>query len=205
MRGKYLEVYREIFGESPPDAAGVPSGDVVVAETRVGAKVPRAVSDFYRLVGREPSLMETHNRILPLSEVTMVDGRLVFIEENQGVCVWGIKPDGGDDPEVEQGITGDGYEWNSEEQTCSRFLCLMMYLQAAWGGHAHCADHMEPDELLPELRREWKQVVDDNGLLILQRPGLLVTYLYGSGYLIGAAREEAGLEALMRDYGFSPQ
>jgi hypothetical protein len=59
---------------------------------------------------------------------------LVFLEENQGVVVWGVSltPAPGDDPPVLQG-NGAPLEWYPEHPTCAEFLEVMLHWQAVMG------------------------------------------------------------------------
>jgi len=144
--------------------------------------------------------MASHNRLLAPSALDLADGRLVFCEENQEVCVWGSVP-GSPDPAAENAnVLRDGtLEWHPEDVSLSRFLEIMVYLQTAWGGFEHVGDLHEIERALPTIEAEWDQVVRHNGLTIYARPGALITALDGDGLLTAAARTPEELARLERE------
>ncbi|MGE0321734.1 MAG: hypothetical protein AB7K71_11810 [Polyangiaceae bacterium] len=198
----YAEVFESLFARAP---VGVGASVLEAAETRLGCVLPKALREFYAGVGGEKRVTATHNTFLAPDELFIADGRIVFCDENQSVCVWGIEANS-DDPEVHQGVTlRHGYEWHGEELSCSQFMRLMIHLQAAWGGYEHAAQHWEPAGVLPRIEGTWTQVVDHNGLRVFQLGHSLISELEGSGFLSGAALCESGLQLLCDELGFDIQ
>ncbi len=67
------------------------------------APIPAVLEAFYGACGAESCVMTPHNQFRSPANWEFKDGRIVFLDENQGVCVWGCKPEG-DDPGAEQGV-----------------------------------------------------------------------------------------------------
>ncbi|MEY2242383.1 SMI1/KNR4 family protein [Streptomyces sp. BF23-18] len=62
------------------------------AEERLGVSLPTALDEMYRLLGRRQDLTSNHDRLLHPDQL-YIDARsetLVFREENQGACSWGV-------------------------------------------------------------------------------------------------------------------
>lgn len=189
--------------QRPP--VGESEETLAAAEVRLGVLLPEPLRSFYRACGREDCVMAAHNQFLALPSLELVDGRLIFCEENQVVCVWGSVV-GEPDPKAEVGnVLPDGtLEWHSEEVVLSRFLEIMVYLQTAWGGYEHAGDLQEPEGALVVMARDWTRVVQHNGLTIYEQPGVLVCSLEGLPFITAGALTETDLERLERDFGFNP-
>src|SRR5437867_3518320 len=70
---------------------GLPEAKVQQAETRLGVALPAGLRSFYLSVGAVDALCSVHNRILRPEELTLEEGYLIFMDENQSVVSWGIK------------------------------------------------------------------------------------------------------------------
>jgi hypothetical protein len=135
----FAERYRAAF-----ESLGLPlrSKDALKPESLENLKLeglvlPDALRYYYLVAGNEETLNHSFNRLLAPEDVFIDSGRIVFMEENQGVVYWGIKANGMDEnPIVEQGINveGEPIEWHSEDTTCAEFLEAMLYWQASFGG-----------------------------------------------------------------------
>lgn len=198
----YAALFRRLYDRHP---VGVAEDTLMRAEQSLGLALPTPLRQFYLLCGREEGVTAAHNRFISPPALGLSDRRLVFCEENQGVCMWGCLV-GEEDPDAEFGnvLRGGALEWHSEEVALSRFLEIMIYLQTAWGGFEHVADLQEPDTAMPTIEAEWAEVVRHNGLTIYERPGLLITALEGEQFLTAAARTPQGLQYLERELGFNP-
>ncbi|MFJ8230787.1 SMI1/KNR4 family protein [Streptomyces sp. NPDC094448] len=82
---------------------GCGAGEIAAAEERLGLRLPAALKEAYALLGRRPDLTDNHDALRPLAELEVeADERgavLVFRDENQGVCRWGIPVTDPADPE----------------------------------------------------------------------------------------------------------
>jgi hypothetical protein len=62
-------------------------------EARLGHPLPAAVRELYELLGRRGDLTSNQDVLLGPDKIYVEDGVLVFREENQGVCWWGVRLD----------------------------------------------------------------------------------------------------------------
>jgi len=120
--------------------------------------------------------MESFQRFAAPEQCEIDDGRLVFLEENQGVCFWGAKI-AGDRSTVWQRANEDS-PWYSEDVELEEFLRIVLYYQCAQGGYGHAAAvGLEQPELLELLAARWEKVVEHSGLHIYWQPDVLIWWL----------------------------
>jgi hypothetical protein len=146
-----------------------------------GLHLPVALREFYLVAGNEAVLNQSFNRLLAPEDVFVESGRIVFMEENQGVVYWGIKSDGMDEnPIVEQGINvvGQPIEWHSEDTTCAEFLEAMLYWQASFGGGLKYPVQagVSPD-FKAKLERDFRVVGKIGEMHAFAREGCAITFL----------------------------
>jgi hypothetical protein len=136
---------------------GYPPATIQAAETRLGVKLPRPLRDYYLSVGRH-KLNQAHNRLLPPPHLHVSRGRLVFMEENQGVYYWGVRSRSeAADPVVLQTTDPDEDGWTPVSR-CSRFLTAMLCWQAVnlglpYIGYSDWHEQAAPGRLFPKRYR----------------------------------------------------
>src|SRR4051812_28923382 len=89
----FKNVYQQLFqafGYPLSERTALSSGVLAEAEKRLGVRVPAALREYYLVAGRERRFNACCNRLLPPSEWAVDKQRLVFMEENQAVCCWGV-------------------------------------------------------------------------------------------------------------------
>jgi hypothetical protein len=70
-----------------------------------------------------------HNQLVRPEELVLEDGKIVFLVENQGVCLWATEPDG-DDPRVWYRENQDRAPWSEERERLSGFLIQAALFEA---------------------------------------------------------------------------
>jgi hypothetical protein len=108
------------------ESDGLPPGELSSAEERLHLKLPRALADYYLLAGGL-DLNRQHNRLYPPSALAIMDQKLIFMEENQAVVLWGMELHELSllDPTVFQACNSLPLEWYSEEPPFSDFILKM--------------------------------------------------------------------------------
>ncbi len=182
MKSNLQDGYRSLFGRlgfplSKRDS--ISEVQIAKAETKVGIRLPAAMRDYYLVAGRERVLNHAFNRLCLPSEWELHLGKLIFMEENQTVVVWGVtattRPT--HDPPVFQAplVSGALDQWHVEHNRCSTFLKFMIHLQAAYGGGMpFTASAQASDGLSSKLRREWSFGGEVNGMRAHSREGRVV-------------------------------
>ncbi len=93
MRTDFQNEYRSLFARLgfPLSKRHIISEEQVNrAENRLAIRLPKALRDYYLVAGREKILNHSFNRLYSPSEWELHSGKLIFMEENQTVVVWGI-------------------------------------------------------------------------------------------------------------------
>jgi hypothetical protein len=125
---------RRLFGIT--ERRGFPAEEIAAVREHYGA-LPQVLTDYYAELGADNALNATQDRLIPPGELFSPayqdEEYLVFYEENQGVCHWGIRKADltQDDPPVY--ITYDsGGEWQKESETLTGFLTAIAHLQSVF-------------------------------------------------------------------------
>lgn len=211
----YQDLYRRTFttlGCKLRAQDGFPLNKVAAAEKKLGVRLPNALRDYYLVAGRERSLNHAHNRLLAPGDLDKRAGKLVFMEENQWVVVWGVavssKP--ADDPRVYQGpiVDGEPTGWFLEQRKCSAFLVFMLHMQAAFGGGmASTASSSAQRGLVSALDNGWHFAGEVNGMRAYSRDRQAVCFVKWQDLfakeetwrVFAGACEKEGLETIARD------
>jgi hypothetical protein len=122
LRQKYSTELKALIGRSLTKQDGVKRALLATCEKRLKLKLPTALRTYYELAGNLP-INKEHNIFYDPKDLTMREGKLVFMEENQAVVFWGmdIKTLNQPDPEVFQ-ANETPVIWYSEELSCSDFI-----------------------------------------------------------------------------------
>jgi hypothetical protein len=128
---KYIRVAEKLLNRKLNEKDGISNEALLQAEKKLKVKLPISLLQYYQVVGNIDKLNRYHNIIYNPKNFRIIDKKLVFMEENQSTCYWGInlKDLDKDDPIVFQGQIFDAYEkidWYSEKMTFSRFMTKML-------------------------------------------------------------------------------
>lgn len=170
------EIIRRLLGREPESTDGFAETELTAAENATNLAIPPALRMFYHLAGRSDMLVEAFNQFALPEQLAVTDGKVFFLEENQGVCLWGFDP-GETNPMVFMQPAGTA-EWYPEMHL-DAFLAMVLYYQCAQGGYEPCGSvGLDDEQLAPLLEKEWETVVKANGLFIAWKPDCLLWYLF---------------------------
>ena len=167
----YCDLF-ETLGYPLTARSGLPASTLAAAERRIGKRIPAALGDYHLVAGGERRFNTCHNRLIPPAKLSLVAGRLVFMDENQSVVCWGVPTSAvaAANPWVWQGIGDDKIAWHPEGQRCDLFLTVMLHYQAISGGFKFCGSAQAPET--SDYRFEnngWQRYGDANTLLAYSR------------------------------------
>lgn len=175
------KIAEKLLGRSLTNADGYDVASIKEVETKLGQGIPATLKEFYITIGKLDVFMTSFHRFIKPENLFYEDGKLVFLEENQTVCYWGVNTES-DDSLVYQAQNIDNAIWNSEEILLSDFLEMMLYGQCAEGGYQFSgAIYDLDDEELPEFIEQlmtdnWQKVVDHNNWIIYENDRKLIWY-----------------------------
>ena len=181
MDGKIKTTAEKILGRRLIEKDGLNISEIEVVEKSLGIKLPTILRDFHLLVGNLDMFISSFEQFVkPYIKGEM----LVFLEENQGVCYWGVNIR---NPENElvfmcTDLEIENSEWYSEKVTLTEFLTILMYYQCAQGGYEHGSAVYESNfdskekylQFLTDIIVEYEKVVEHNGLVVYQNGRKLI-------------------------------
>lgn len=182
MSNNFQNIAETILGRDLNELDGMSTEQLKILENFLGAKLPQDLADFYLLVGNLKIFMSSFQEfVTPFIH----HGKLIFLEENQGVCFWGIDMNNKEDQKSVLMCTNlevDEPEWFPENVNLADFLKIIMYYQVAQGGYPYSSavyesefeNHQEYATFLQEVTKHFTQVVQHNGLCIYQKQTKLI-------------------------------
>ena len=180
---KIRTIAENILGRHLTGEDGMSISKIETVEKSLGLELPTVLRDFYLLVGNIDAFMSSFEQFI---EPYIKGEMLVFLEENQGVCYWGVNIRDIENETVFQctDLETDNPEWHSEEITLTDFLAILMYYQCAQGGYEYGSAVDESDfdskekylQFLADVTTDYEKVVEHNGLVIYQNGEKLIWY-----------------------------
>ena len=188
MNNNIKKVAEEILGRTLTEKDGMNITKIETVENSLGLQLPRELRDFYLFVGNLEIFMSSFENFL---EPYIKNEKLIFLEENQGVCYWGIDIRDTENNQVVfmcTDIESDNPEWYSEDVTLVDFLIILMYYQTAQGGYDCGSAVYESNfdskekylQFLTDITSDYEKVVEHNGLVVYQNKGKLIWHFTDS-------------------------
>jgi len=181
-----------------------------IAAATLDVTMPLLLRKFYAHTSNRPEINETMDRLI---EPELEQGYLLFYEENQSVCYWGIALADldKDDPPVHRGIPSDEEEWDwfQETATLSGFLEMNLAWQISHGsvedqGYA-TVDAATADRIFDQAEG-WEKLKDPghSGVRAMWREGQMLALIGSrdSVDLTGSGKTGEDLEAIATHFGF---
>jgi hypothetical protein len=163
-------IAEQLLGRTLTAQDGLDANVITKAEQRLGISIPEPLKAVYILVGRLPQFMTAFQQFASPQEICLDAGLLMFLEENQSVCDWGVDTLG-------RVFQRQGSDSRDLELDIGAFLQLILYYQVAQGGENGYSVTLSDDEWLSLRERAgWKQVVHHDGLIIYCLNSFLVWY-----------------------------
>lgn len=99
-------------------------------------EAPRELVDWHEISAQWNGEITSHNYAIPLSELTMEDGKIPFWVENQGTWVWAFDPTSEDFSVYEREPSDEPTPWRRTGERLSDFLIHATILEAILGAPA---------------------------------------------------------------------
>lgn len=146
-----------------------------------GIFLPQSLVEFLSLSAG--SLKTGFNRFRTIDQLTVNQGKVIFLEENQLKFVWGVECTRNPvlDLEVYCGIPKEnGFVWRHEHESCERFLCLMTIWIGTFGGQfpINACGYVDETAAKQTFAAGWDFVAEVNGIRAFQKEGLAACYFH---------------------------
>ena len=166
-----VEIAEKLLGRSLDSNDGINIKIIEEVEYIIETNLPKYLREFYLKIGNLKLFTQSFEQFLDIDKLYFEDNKLVFLEENQNVCIWGINKNE-DDPIVYQNAND---EWYSEDIKLSEFIKIIMYYQCATGyenANNITFDKIELDKIINRMEK----VVDNDHLIIFWGNNILLWY-----------------------------
>lgn len=131
---KIQQTAEKILGRKLKKSESIDISRIQTQEEKLGIQLPKALKNFYLSVGKNALFTEGFQRFAEVEELFAIDGKLVFLEENQAVVHWSVGL--ADEQTIFQTTDKDfsgskKVEWFAEEFELEQFLEMLLYFQCA--------------------------------------------------------------------------
>lgn len=163
----YQQIAESLLGRTLTSQDGIKQSVLTETEQKLAQALPQSLTAFYLTVGQLPQFMSAFQLFALPEQLYKADDLLIFLEENQGECYWGV-----DSQDNVYQCEEDGrYPLNLK---LADFLTLMLFYQVAQGAEYLYCSNLLDQELAPLYQEEgWQLVVNQDDLVIYH----LNTYL----------------------------
>lgn len=169
MSDQLQTIARKLLGRPLREADGIPLQEIEKAEEQLSVSMSDPLKQWFGLIGNVPVFMSGFQRVYTPATLILQDGKLIFMEENQGVCYWAVDAKQ-HNARVYQAVSLIDPEWYDEGISLSDFLALMLYYQYVQANliqNVMAADQEEERiQLISNLESNFEKVADHNGLAI---------------------------------------
>lgn len=211
------QIAESLIGRALTAADGIAPDIITTTETRLQSSLPAALKAFYLLAGNISMLTSSFQRFEAPAEIAIEKGLLIFMEENQAVCYWGVKPEEAANEEAivyQRQVFDDHVDDYSEDIALPDFIREILYYQCAQGGYEFAGsivtDSEDQQVLIEEITTDGYQlVVNHNALFIYQKGNNLIWYLtdregqIDNDMIFLSSLTEIDFEREAEEYGFA--
>ncbi len=204
FKNYYRRIY-QTFGYPLGERTALSPEGIAAAERRLGVRIPAALRDYYLVAGRERRFGACHNRFRAPPQWEIDKQRLVFLEENQAVVLWGVstRNPNSPDPPVSRGVNDEPITWAPEHRKCSVFLAHMLHCQAVMGGFRFYGRADVPEGFDYRFAENgWTYYGEVRSLMAYSRPNQAVC-LEPPMTVLAGAKTKGGLQAIADDLGLA--
>lgn len=180
---EFAQLYRQTFaslGRPLRRRDGTPQKEIIAAEKELDLHVPTAVREYYQVAGRADDFNCVHDRLLRPSAWSIESSKLIFLEENQAVVVYGtvVGTENSDNPPAFMAANDEPIRWHKVNGQCSVFLLVMLHWEASFGGAMPCGGLAQVRPSLKKvLDRDWSFVGEVNRMRAYSQPGRALCFV----------------------------
>lgn len=195
-----------LLGRKLQFSDGYTLAEIQQAEDSLGLKLPEVLKEFYYHIGKIDVLTSSFERFLPLNGLRKDKDKIIFLEENQDVCLWST------DTRGDRVWVMCNQDWTQESMALADFIQMLIFYNCAQGGFEFggIADKPDYDIILKSIETSWNKVVEYKGLIIYACQDNLIWYFYegdnsiptGNGIFL-SCRTRENFDAINNLQGFN--
>ena len=221
------ETAEKILGRPLLEKEGISEQEVQKSEKHLQLALPKVLREFYLMVGNLTLFTNSTERFFPVNEITCIDNKLVFIEEQLGNGFWGININERNNKDATiylgtKGQDGEKLAWFNEGVGLTEFIHSTMFYQCAQASYEYNhflgnysfsgAILLDNDtniinRLMCQLNNQWDKVVDRNNLVVYWSKRRFVWFFtnqYGipDEMVMLSSQTEGSYISLLKEMGF---
>ena len=215
MNEKIKTIAESLLGRHLTPNDGLDRSEIEAVEKSLGILLPAALRYFHLLVGNLDIFISSFEEFV---QPYILGEKLVFLEENQGVCYWATDTMSNQNEAVFMctDIECDNLEWHPENLNLTEFIIILMYYQCAQGGYecgsavyeSNFSSREQYTQFLSDITADYQKVVQHNGLVIYQNSGKLIWHFTDekgklADIIFASTRTMEEMRELKK-YGFCP-
>jgi uncharacterized protein (TIGR02996 family) len=199
-RWRLVREFIELWDQPLAPQSGNTEAELRAVEEGLGNRLPEALREWYLLAGKQTRIWSWQDRLCPLHELQIEDGRLIFRWENQGCETWGVRLEdfGQDDPPVYKCRE----ERTVESPTVTAFAIVSLLMETIWTNVSCSNDGANFSALSAEVAQKF--VPCDlptsywacNPVYFYEGKDLYFVESHVDGFLYVPARDESAYEQL---------
>ena len=173
----FIQIVEQLLGRKLNTDDGYTSDEIKQAENMLGLTMPKALRLFYSSVGKVEMLTSSFQSFLPLNELQSDGDKIIFLAENQEVCLWATTIH--DNTIWVKYCDEEG--WITEPIELLEFIKLTIYYNCAQGGFEFIGvtEHEKAyPTILEYVQKKWDKVVCYNALIIYSYQDNLIWHFY---------------------------
>lgn len=213
-----------ILGRNLLPQEGIDIDDIYKVEKTLNCKIPNTLVDYYTQIGKIELFTNGFNQFVAPEELLILDNKLVFLEENQGVLYWAIDLD--ENTVYQTSDLNVNTTWYKEDFKLPSFLEMMLYFQCLFadqsyhqkvqGGFDYFASlaidlkyksNYKAQDFIKKVTSEWNNVSSINHISIHQKNNHLLCYFLNQEnkiheMILVCTKSETFLDKLIDEYQF---
>ncbi|MBS9782882.1 MAG: hypothetical protein KGV43_03685 [Arcobacter sp.] len=213
------QIAQKILDRDIKSHEGLDILEIEKVEKRLKIVLPKELKELYLTLGKNELFMQGYQRFLDLEKLVIKNNKLVFLEENQYACYWGVDLE--DEKNIYQANDMRFKKCHKEEFNLDKFIEMILYFQcvmaddefheSAKSGFGYFAlldinDCEEKEEFLKHLQAKFTKELIGNGVSIFSNQDTIFLILldkYGKmEQLFTCCKDEVYFDNLIEKYCF---
>lgn len=171
QQSSFTKIAESLLGRSLTAQDGIECSIIEETTQRLEGALPEPLKEFYLLVGKLPQFMSSFQQFALPEQLHIKDDLLIFLEESEDMCYWGVDKQG----QVFQ-CEEDGTRYDLKLDI-QHFLILMLYYQVAQSAeYAYYTNLLDEEIETLFVEDDWQSAIDHDDLVVYHLNNNLIWY-----------------------------